>query len=93
VRWRRLPPDKFIDLNREDRVIYLNQRYRDMLTGGKTGLSDAPLLKTLVFLLTEEHFKGQYWGSRDKDLLEMWESLLGTAVQTEYAYRMNERPG
>jgi hypothetical protein len=91
IRWRRMPRDKFLELEREDRVIYLNQHYREMLTGGRTGLSDAPLLKTLVFLMTQEHFTGQYWGAKDRDLIDMWDSVLGAAVQTEYEYRTAER--
>jgi hypothetical protein len=87
IRWKNLARDRFLELDREGRVIYLNKYYRQMLTGGATGLSDAPLLKTLVFLLTEEHFKGQQWGSRDKDLIEIWNEVLGAAVQTEAAYR------
>ena len=87
MRWRRMPADRFLQLDRENRVIYLNQRHRQMLTGGITGLSDAPLVKTLVYLLTENHFTGQYWGARDKDLLDVWEVVLGAAVQTEAEYR------
>ncbi|WP_158634122.1 ATP-binding protein [Amycolatopsis sp. WAC 04169] len=90
IRWRRMPSDKFLELEREARVIYLNQRYRAMLTGGRTGLSDAPLLKTLVYLLTQNHFTGQYWGSKHRDLLDMWDVILGAAVRTEYAYRNDE---
>jgi Histidine kinase-, DNA gyrase B-, and HSP90-like ATPase len=91
IRWRRMPSEKFLELERDDRVIFLNQRYRDMLTGGRTGLSDAPLIKTLVFLLTQEHFTGQYWGPRDKDLIEMWDTILGAAVQVEHTYRGDGR--
>lgn len=91
IRWRRIPRDRFLELDPDERVIYLNQRYRQMLTGGKTGLSDAPLLKTLVFLLTEKVFEGHHWGPRDKDLVDMWNAVLGAAVQTEYVYRQNGR--
>lgn len=87
MRWRRMPADRFLQLDRENRVIYLNQRHRQMLTGGVTGLSDAPLVKTLVYLLTENHFTGQYWGARDKDLLDVWEVVLGAAAETEAEYR------
>lgn len=91
VRWRSMPRERFLDLDREERVIYLNSRYRDMLTGGRNGISDAPLLKTLVFLLTEQHFTGQHWGPRDKDLFALWDTILGAAVQTEQDYRTAER--
>jgi hypothetical protein len=87
IRWRRMPSDRFLELDPNEPAIYLNQRYRQMLTGGKTGLSDAPLLKTLVFLLTEKVFEGHHWGPRDKDLVDMWNAVLDAAVQTEYVYR------
>ncbi|GGK94399.1 hypothetical protein GCM10012284_30550 [Mangrovihabitans endophyticus] len=87
IRWRRMPADRFLELDREERTVFLNQFYRPMLTGGRTGLSDAPLVKTLVFLLTEEHFRGHHWGPRDKDLIEIWDAVLGAAVQAEYGYR------
>ncbi|WBB96397.1 ATP-binding protein [Solwaraspora sp. WMMA2059] len=91
VRWRQLPKGRFIELDPVQRVIYLNKYYRTMLTGGRTGLSDAPLLKTLVFLLTEKVFGGHYWGPRDKDLVEMWDAVLGAAVQVELDYRNGAR--
>ncbi len=87
IRWRRMPREKFFELDREERTVYLNQHYRQMLTGGKTGLSDAPLLKTLVFLLVEGLFKGQHWGPRDKDFIDMWDAVLSAAVQVEETYR------
>jgi len=88
IRWKRLKDSKFMELDRTERAIYLNQQYRSMFTGGITGVSDAPLLKSLVFLLTQDHFTGQYWGPRDKDLIDMWNSVLGAAVQTEAKYRL-----
>jgi hypothetical protein len=88
IRWKPLKNGKFMELDREERTVYLNQRYRSMLTGGITGVSDAPLLKSLVFLLTQDHFTGQYWGSRDRDLVDMWNSVLGAAVRTEETYRL-----
>ncbi len=91
IRWRRMPRDRFLDLDANERVIYLNQQYRQMLTGGKSGLSDAPLLKTLVFLLTEKVFEGHHWGPRDRDRVDMWNAVLGAAVQIEYSYRENGR--
>jgi hypothetical protein len=87
IRWRRLEPERFMLLDKRARTIYLNQRYRDFFTGGWNGLSDAPVLKSLVYLLAEGHFEGDRWGSRDKDLIEVWDSVLGAAIQTETAYR------
>jgi Histidine kinase-, DNA gyrase B-, and HSP90-like ATPase len=87
IRWRRMPSTAFMELDRDARTVYLNSKYRDMFTGGENGLSDAPLLKSLVYLLTEDHFAGDRWGSRDKDLIDVWNSVLGAAIRTERAYR------
>ncbi|MGV0606980.1 ATP-binding protein [Mycolicibacterium sp. XJ1904] len=87
IRWRAMRLGTFMELDRAARTVYLNRRYRDLFTGGTNGLSDAPLLKSLVYLLTEDHFKGERWGSRDKDLIDIWNSVLGAAVQAEVSYR------
>ena len=87
IRWRPMRSGRFMELDRNNRTVNLNRRYRDMFTGGENGLSDAPLVKSLVYLLTEEHFAGERWGPRDKDLLELWNTVLDTAIQTEIAYR------
>lgn len=87
IRWRGMRSGIFMRLDREMRTVYLNRKYRDMFTGGVNGLSDAPLLKSLIYLLTEEHFSGERWGPRDKDLIDIWNSVLGAAVQAELSYR------
>jgi Histidine kinase-, DNA gyrase B-, and HSP90-like ATPase len=87
IRWGALPSGTFMELDREARTVYLNRSYRDIFTGGENGLSDAPLLKSLVYLLTEEHFAGDRWGPRDKDLIDVWNSVLGAAIQSELLYR------
>ncbi|MGE2736098.1 ATP-binding protein [Mycolicibacterium vaccae] len=87
IRWRPMASGKFMELDRNSRTVNLNRRYRDLFTGGTNGISDAPLLKSLVYLLTEDHFAGERWGPRDKDLIELWSTVLETAIQTELAYR------
>ncbi|MBW6439257.1 ATP-binding protein [Actinoplanes hulinensis] len=89
IRWNSMAPEKFFELDRAARVINLNKQYRTALTGGNTGLSDAPLVKTLMFLLTEDLFKGSVWGPRDKDLLEVWSAILAAAIRAESRYRDN----
>ncbi|WP_193465976.1 ATP-binding protein [Mycobacterium novum] len=87
IRWRTLRSGRFMELDRNARTVSLNGRYRALFTGGVNGLSDAPLVKTLVYLLTEERFAGERWGPRDKDLIELWNAVLDAAIQTELAYR------
>nr|CTQ89721.1 RNA polymerase sigma factor RpoD [Kibdelosporangium sp. MJ126-NF4] len=85
IRWRDFDDDDaFFDIDRDEQTIWLNKRYRKMLLGDRHGgLNDLPLIKTLIYLLMENIFQGDYLGSRDKDNLELWKSLLTTAVQAE----------
>jgi len=87
IRWRPMASGRFMELDRHGRTVNLNRRYRDLFTSGTNGISDAPLLKSLVYLLTEDHFAGERWGPRDKDLIELWNTVLDTAIQTELDYR------
>jgi hypothetical protein len=55
-----------------------------MLLGGKHGgLNDLPLVKSLLYLLVANVFEGDYFGPRDKDNLDLWQTILTTAVQAE----------
>ena len=55
VRWGRLPRDRLFTVEGESREVVLNDRYRhDILGGRKASSGDAPLFKTLIFLLLSD---------------------------------------
>lgn len=84
IRWKRLPEDDFFKIDRDARVLWLNQRYRRALAGGRDGaLNDLPVIKALLFLLTENIFAGQNMGPRDKDNLDVWQAILTAAARDE----------
>jgi hypothetical protein len=84
IRWKPIPGDMFLEIDRENRVLWLNKRYRLTLTGdGRGSLNDAPVLKTLLYLLTQDIFKGSYLGPRDKDSIDLWQQVLTTAARLE----------
>lgn len=84
IRWSDLADERFFEIDREERVVWLNKRYRKILLGGKHGgLNDLPLVKSLLYLLTEDLFHGEYFGVRDRDNLELWQAILTTAAQAE----------
>lgn len=84
IRWKRLLGDNFLEVDREHRVLWVNKRYRQVLTGYKSGsLNDAPVLKALLYLLTQEVFKGSYLGPRDKDSIDLWQQVLTAAARLE----------
>lgn len=84
IRWKKLASGTFLDVDLPGRTIWLNNQYRPLLvTQGAGGLNDAPLIKTLVYLLSRDIFMSQYLGSKDKDDIALWQALLGAAVEEE----------
>jgi hypothetical protein len=84
IRWDHFSDDSFFRVERDTRTLWLNKRYRKMLLGGKHGgLNDLPLVKSLLYLLLANVFEGDYLGPRDKDNLDLWQTILTTAVQAE----------
>nr|WP_232541537.1 ATP-binding protein [Nocardia bovistercoris] len=84
IRWDNFIDDAFFRIDRDAQTLWLNKRYRKMLLGGKHGgLNDVPLVKSLLYLLVANVFEGEYLGKKDKDNIEMWQSILTTAAQAE----------
>lgn len=84
IRWETFEDDTFFRVDRDSSTLWLNKRYRKMLLGGKHGgLNDLPLLKSLLYLLVANVFEGDYLGPRDKDNIDLWQTILTTAVQAE----------
>lgn len=84
IRWALLHDAAFFEVDRDARVLRLNQRYRAaLLAGRRGGLNDLPVLKALLYLLVENIFAGQNMGPRDKDNLEMWQEILTAAAMAE----------
>ncbi|MCM2575863.1 ATP-binding protein [Streptomyces meridianus] len=84
VRWQKLDTDVFFELDREERTIVLNQHYRAAILGGRRGgFNDAPMLKTLMYLLLHKVFESDYAGPREKDNLQLWQSILVAAARSE----------
>ncbi|GAA2788768.1 hypothetical protein GCM10010441_12360 [Kitasatospora paracochleata] len=84
IRWQKLDGGMFFDLDREKHIILLNSAYRTAILGGRRGgLNDAPVLKSLLFLMLHQVFEKSHSGSREKDNLQLWQSILVTAARSE----------
>ena len=84
--WDRIDSDDLFEVDRATMTLRLNRRYRAAVLGGRRGgLNDAPLLKALLFLLTENVFQGAHLGARDKDNIELWQDILTVAARAELA--------
>ncbi|MEV0034561.1 ATP-binding protein [Streptomyces sp. NPDC050804] len=84
LRWQKLDNELFFEVDREDRTIILNQHYRAAILGGRRGgLNDAPLIKSLMYMLLHQVFEKEYSGSREKDNLQLWQAILVSAARAE----------
>jgi hypothetical protein len=84
IRWVNLKGDAFFDIDKDQMLIRLNQRYRSAIIGEKgSSLNDAPLIKALIYLLAEETFRGTLLSAKAKDKISVWQSILTAAAQAE----------
>jgi hypothetical protein len=84
IRWDNIAEDLFFEVDKDSSLIRLNRRYRSLFSGdGRGTLNDAPLVKALLYLLTEPALRGEILGSRDKDNLAIWQAVLTSAAKTE----------
>jgi hypothetical protein len=81
VRWRNLPPGQFYEIDRDERVLKVNARYRTAIVGRPSSRkNDAPLVKTLLHLLLADHLTSTKNGARMKRETAAWQELLVAAV-------------
>lgn len=87
MQWRRMPEGELVDVDHAGQTMWLNSRYRYLFAPEGGSLNDAPTIKSLLYLLAHSVFEGQHLGSRDKDDIALWKSVLGAAVVAEERMR------
>lgn len=93
IRWRVLPEGQVFRVDRDAPALVLNARYRSAVTGsGSLRNDDAPLVKSLLFLLLADHFEGVISGNRKKRLQETWQSILLAAIKEQAPAAMQTTP-
>ncbi len=84
IRWYDFEDDTFLEVDLEERTIWLNRQYRSAVTGDRgTSLNDAPLLKAALYLLLNDLFSGEFLGAREKDDVKLWGAVLAAAARVE----------
>lgn len=84
VSWVPLPSERFFELDRDNRVIQLNKQYREVFNAGRPGGSnDAPIAKTLLYLMLEELFSFARWEKKRSDQVDYWNRILLAAVHAQ----------
>jgi hypothetical protein len=88
IRWSLLPDERVYDIDIDEHRLVLNARYRAAVVGHKSlDINDAPLFKSLLLLLLEDHFVGTGSGSRKKREDAAWQAILLTAIRAQCSRR------
>lgn len=91
IRWQVDASESPVRIDLENRTIWLNSAYRQLIAGGDpTDNEDAPFVKSLLLLHFSKYFEGSFFGSREKAELETWDQLLTAAVRDESARQERE---
>lgn len=91
IRWAILPTDKVFHVDLENRQLQLNLHYRDSLVGYHSlHPDDAPIIKTLLHLLTEQYFAGVQLGQRAKREIAAWNHVILVAVRAQMATQASQ---
>ncbi|WP_279102028.1 ATP-binding protein [Gordonia bronchialis] len=87
IGWRVLAPDHFFEVDLEARTLWLNARFRSQLGGRRRSADDVPVLRTLVYLLTQDMFDAARHSSRQVEQMEAWQRVLIAALAAEEGSR------
>lgn len=86
IRWRVEFLETPLSVDLENRTIWLNEQYREIIAGsGSMDQTDAPFVKTLLVLVFSKYFEGAHLGTREKAEIAAWEQLLTAALRDEIA--------
>ncbi|CAL9465911.1 ATP-binding protein [Streptomyces sp. enrichment culture] len=80
------PTDLLFTIDHKERRVVLNKDYRQVFNGTRRGGSnDAPVLKSLLYLMLNEIFQKERVWANQTDRIALWNSVLVTAVRAELA--------
>jgi hypothetical protein len=84
VGWGFLPEGQLFDVDYETREIRLNSRHRVFLSATEENThEDAPVVRTLLFLLVESYFKGGHLKQQTRDQIRSFQEILAVATELQ----------
>ncbi|GAA1111841.1 ATP-binding protein [Kitasatospora arboriphila] len=84
IDWVSLPADQFFELDRDGNAILLNKAFRDDFNDGRRGgANDAPVTKTLLYLLLQDCFGLGRWERKRADRIDYWNTILLASVHAQ----------
>lgn len=82
VIWAELEGDKFVEVSPREGSIKINRKYRKMINPGRGSFNDAPLLKTLLYLLFNDVATSKQT-KKSKANASLWSELLTVAAKEQ----------
>ncbi|MFA4084523.1 ATP-binding protein [Mycobacteroides salmoniphilum] len=84
IRWSLLPKERVYDIDIDKHRLVLNAKYRSAVVGHKSlNIDDAPLIKSMLLLLLEDHFVGTGSGAKKKREEAAWQAILLAAIEAQ----------
>lgn len=84
--WGFLPNEQLFDFDSVSRVIRLNSRHREFLSATESNRhEDAPIVRTLLFLLLEGYFSGAHMRKSTEDQIQALGDIVSAALRVQLA--------
>lgn len=87
IDWRVLARDQFFEVDLESRTLWLNARFRERLGGRRRSTDDAPVVRTLVYLLVQDMFNAARHSARQTAQMDAWQRVLIAALAADEGSR------
>ncbi|EPD68631.1 hypothetical protein HMPREF1219_01815 [Corynebacterium pyruviciproducens ATCC BAA-1742] len=86
IKYKRLRGDEFVEIDQPNHCIFINSKYRKLLNPGRGAGNDAPIVKTLLYLLFNDTAI-QKRTKKSNANVEVWSALLTAAAKAELEQR------
>ena len=91
VNWRLLPEQQVYTIDVDQHCLVLNAKYREAVVGHRSlDIDDAPVVKSLLLLLLEDHFVGTGSGAKKRRQEAAWQAILLSAIRAQSARAQGE---
>lgn len=81
--WGTIANGDFVSIERKSNLIVINKNYRHLFNNSASGINDAPVLKSLLFLLFNENISSGRRTGRIEANENLWISILNAAVRKQ----------
>lgn len=84
LRWDKMRGNRFFEVDRDNKALILNKKYRDaLLDGDAAGAADIPVIRTLLYFLLNDTFRLVNETQLEKKKLDVINEALVKAINLE----------